>query len=138
MLCLHLLLSLSLTATAPLAPPSFAFDLAQVAERHVELRWSDLAFLSSRHSSTFEVFLQYQEEEESLQGVENRGAKKYVRVLISLFSRGVTVTGLSPGSVYTFTLRAAHPSGATWSLGQTRTAYTSESPHSQSINIKLF
>lgn len=108
-----------------------------MAEQHVELRWSDLSFLNSRHSSTFEVFLQYQEEEESLQGGAERGVKKCVQVLISLSSRGVTVTGLSPGSVYTFTLRAAHPSGATWSLGQTRTAYTSESPTSPFINMKL-
>lgn len=114
-------------ATAPSAPPSFAFDLAQVAEQHVELRWSDLSFLNSRRPSTLEVFLQYQEEDESLQCAEDRGVKKCVRVLISLSSRGVTVAGLSPGSVYSFTLRAAHPSGATWSLGQTRTAYTSES-----------
>lgn len=133
LLCLHLLIEFTITATAPPAPPSFAFDLAQVAERHVELRWSDLSFLTS----TFEVFLQYQEEEESLQGVAERGVKKFVRVLISLSSRGVTVTGLSPGSVYTFTLRAAHPSGATWSLGQTRTAYTSESPDSQFISMKV-
>lgn len=114
-------------ATAPSAPPLFAFDLAQVAEQHVELRWSDLSFLNSNHPSTLEVFLQYQEEDESLQCVEDRGVKKCVRVLISLSSRGVTVAGLFPGSVYSFTLRAAHPSGATWSLGQTRTAYTSES-----------
>ncbi|XP_075894107.1 phosphatidylinositol phosphatase PTPRQ isoform X3 [Nelusetta ayraudi] len=108
----------------PPAPPSFAFDLAQVAEQHVELRWSDLSFLNSRHPSTLEVFLQYQEEDESFQGVEDREVKKFVRVLMSLSSRGVTVAGLSPGSVYSFTLRAAHPSGATWSLGLTRTAYT--------------
>lgn len=126
-----------ITATAPPAPASFAFDLAQVAEQHVELRWSDLSFLNSRHSSTFEVFLQYQEEEESLQGVADRGVKKFARVPISLSSRGVTVAGLSPGSVYTFTLRAFHPSGATWSLGQTRTAYTSESPDSHFINMEL-
>lgn len=111
--------------------------MAQVAEQHVELRWSDLSFLNLRHSSTFEVFLQYREEEESLQGVEDGGVRTFVRVLISLSSRGVTVAGLSPGSVYTFTLRAAHPSGATWSLGQTRTAYTSESPDSQLINMKI-
>lgn len=78
---------------------------------------------------SFEVFLQYQEEAESFQGVEDRGVKKFVRVPISLSSRGVTVAGLSPGSVYSFTLRAAHPAGAAWSLGLTRTAYTSESPH---------
>lgn len=98
----------------------------------MELRWSDLSFLNSRHPSTLEVFLQYQEEDESFQGVEDREVKKFVRVLMSLSSRGVTVAGLSPGSVYSFTLRAAHPSGATWSLGLTRTAYTSESPDSAS------
>lgn len=128
---------LKIAATAPPAPPSFAFDLAQVAEQHVELRWSDLSFLNSPHLSTSEVFLQYQEEEESFQGGADRGVKKFVRVLISLSSRGVTVAGLSPGSVYTFTLRAAHPSGAAWSLGQTRTAYTSESSESQFVKMEL-
>lgn len=107
-----------------------------MAEQHVELRWSDLSFLKSQsHLPTSEVFLQYQEEEESLRGGADRGVKKCVRVPISLSSRGVTVAGLSPGSVYTFTLRAAHSSGATWSLGQTRTAHTSESSDSQSSDI---
>lgn len=109
----------------------------------MELRWSDLSPLNSLNLSSFEIFLQYQEEAngESSQGGKDRGrksevregtqnqggVKKIVRVPISLSSRGVTVAGLSPGSVYSFTLRAAHPAGFTWSLGQTRTAYTSGS-----------
>lgn len=129
--------------TAPPAPPLFSFDLVQVAEQQVELRWSDLSPLNSLNLSSFEIFLQYQEEAdgELFQGEEDKGkklgdkkgtlsqssVKKIVRVPISLSSRGVTVAGLSPGSVYSFTLRAAHPAGSTWSLGQTRTAYTSES-----------
>lgn len=118
---------MSNSSTVPPTPPSFAFDLVQVAEQHVELRWSDLSS-NSLHLMSFEVFLQYQEEAELFQGVEDRGIKKIVRVPISLSSRGVTVAGLSPGSVYSFALRAAHPAGAAWSLGLTRTAYTSESP----------
>ncbi|XP_037623294.1 phosphatidylinositol phosphatase PTPRQ isoform X2 [Sebastes umbrosus] len=128
----------------PLVPASFSFDLAQVTEQHVELRWSDLSPFNSLNLSSFEIFLQYQEEEdgESGQGEEERSRKlkdrkgtqsqsrfkKIVRVPISLSSRGVTVAGLSPGSVYSFTLRASHPAGSTWSLGQTRTAYTRPLP----------
>ncbi|KAM9352376.1 phosphatidylinositol phosphatase PTPRQ [Symphorus nematophorus] len=128
----------------PPVPASFSFDLAQVTERQVELRWSDLSPLNSLNLSSFEIFLQYQEEAngELGQGEEDRSrksedkkgtrsqssAKKIVRVPISLSSREVTVAGLSPGSVYSFTLRAAHPAGSTWSLGQTRTAYTRPLP----------
>ncbi|XP_027128795.1 uncharacterized protein LOC109141787, partial [Larimichthys crocea] len=128
----------------PSVPASFAFDLVQVTEQQVELRWSDLSPLNSLNISSFEIFLQYQEEAngESGQGVEDRSrkpevknrtqtqssVKKIVKVPISLLSRGVTVAGLFPGSVYSFTLRAAHPSGSTWSLGQTRTAYTRPLP----------
>lgn len=129
--------------TAPSVAASFSFDLVQVTEQQVELRWSDLSTLNQLNISSFEIFLQYQEEadEESGQGEEdgNRksedkkgtqsqsSVKKVVRVPIFVSSRGVTVAGLSPGSVYSFTLRASHPAGSTWSLGQTRTAYTSES-----------
>lgn len=90
--------------------------------------------------SSFEIFLQYHEETngEVFQGepIKRRpaydpeswgGAKKVVEVPISLSSRGVTVAGLSPGSVYSFTLRAARPDGLRWTLGQTQTAYTSQS-----------
>lgn len=138
-----MLLCVSPLSTAPRAPPLFSFDLVQVAEQQVELHWSDLSPLNSLYLSSFEIFLQYQEEAdgELIQGEEDKGkklgdkkgtlsqssVKKFVRVPISLSSRGVTVAGLSPGSVYSFTLRAAHPAGSTWSLGQTRTAYTSES-----------
>ncbi|TNN00898.1 hypothetical protein fugu_012144 [Takifugu bimaculatus] len=121
----------------PLLPPSFSFDLVQVAEQQVELCWSDLLALISLNISSFEVFLQYREETngelfrgERIEGrlayrTESRSvAKKVVEVPISLSSRGVTVAGLSPGSVYSFTLRAAHPDGSSWTLGQTQTAYT--------------
>lgn len=124
--------------TVPLLPPSFSFDLVQVAEQQVELCWSDLLALISVNISSFEVFLQYREETngelfrgEHIEGrlayrTESRSvAKKVVEVPISLSSRGVTVAGLSPGSVYSFTLRAAHPDGSSWTLGQTQTAYTS-------------
>lgn len=126
--------------TAPLLPPSFSFDLVQVAEQQVELWWSDLSSLISLNISSFETFLQYREEKdgELFQGehTERRqadekesgsSAKKVVEVPISLSCRGVTVAGLSPGSVYSFTLRAAHPDGSSWTLGQTQTAYTSQS-----------
>lgn len=128
--------------TVPPVPAGFSFDLVQVAEQQVALRWSDLSTLNSLNHSFFDIFLQYHEEGngELLQSddtgkrfgdrkwTQNKsGAKKIVKVPISLSSRGVTVTGLSPGSVYSFTLQAAHPAGSTWSLGQTRTAYTSES-----------
>ncbi|XP_049930076.1 phosphatidylinositol phosphatase PTPRQ isoform X4 [Epinephelus moara] len=128
----------------PPAPASFSFDLVQVTEQQVELRWSDLSFLNSLSLSSFEICLQYQEEadgewgqgeedrsrkSEDVKGTQSqRSIKKVVRVPISLSSRGVTVAGLSPGSVYSFTLRVSHPAGATWSLGQTRTAYTRPLP----------
>lgn len=111
----------------------------------MELRWSDLSLLKSVNCSSFEIFLHYQEEAngELFQGEEERskklGHKKQtqslssVKVLLSLSSRGVTVAGLSPGSIYSFTLRATHPAGSVWSLGQTRTAYTSESAKCLSI-----
>ncbi|XP_067356322.1 phosphatidylinositol phosphatase PTPRQ isoform X2 [Channa argus] len=124
----------------PPVPSSFSFDLVQVTEEHVELRWSDLSTLNSVKHSLFEIFLQYQEEtnKELDQGEEDRRRdsdvskriqsqstiKRIVKVPISISSRGVTVAGLSPGSIYTFTLQACHPAGSTWSLGQTRTAYT--------------
>ncbi|XP_035858941.1 phosphatidylinositol phosphatase PTPRQ isoform X2 [Sander lucioperca] len=132
----------------PQAPASFSFDLVQVTEQHVELHWSDLSPLNFLNLSTFEIFLQYQEETngESGQGEEDRSRKsedkkrtqssiqKIVRVPISLSSRGVTVAGLSPGSIYTFTLRASHPAGSALSLGQTRTAYT-RPPPPQNITV---
>lgn len=142
----HMLLwrcSASPPFTAPPVSALFSFDLVQVAEQQVELHWSDLSLLTSVNSSSFEIFLHYQEEanEELFQGEEERnkklGHKKQtlssVRVLLSLSSRGVTVAGLSPGSIYSFTLRATHPAGSVWSLGQTRTAYTSESAEYLSV-----
>lgn len=127
--------------TVPRLPPSFSFDLVQVAEQQVELCWSDLLALIYLNISSFEVFLQYREETngelfrgERLEGrlahrtESRRVAKKVVEVPISLSSRGVTVAGLSPGSIYSFTLRAAHLDGSSWTLGQTQTAYTSSSP----------
>lgn len=141
--------SASPSSTAPPVSALFSFDLVQVAEQHVELRWSDLSLLKSLNCSSFEIFLHYQEDAngELFQGEEDRSKKlgdkkrtqslssviKIVKVPISLSSRGVTVAGLSPGSVYSFTLRAAHPAGSVWSLGQTRTAYTSESADYLSI-----
>ncbi|XP_049430343.1 phosphatidylinositol phosphatase PTPRQ isoform X2 [Epinephelus fuscoguttatus] len=128
----------------PPAPASFSFDLVQVTEQQVELRWSDLSSLNSLSLSSFGICLQYQEEadgewgqgeedrsrkSEDIKGIQSqRSIKKVVRVPISLSSRGVTVAGLSPGSVYSFTLRVSHPAGATWILGQTRTAYTRPLP----------
>ncbi|XP_076588486.1 phosphatidylinositol phosphatase PTPRQ [Chaetodon auriga] len=128
----------------PSVPASFSFDLVQVTEHQVELRWSDLSPLNKLNLSPFEVFLQYQEEAngkssqvegdrsrkiEDKKGTQSQSsAKKIVMVPISCSSRGVTVAGLSPGSVYSFTLRATHPAGAAWSLGQTRTVYTRPLP----------
>ncbi|XP_051239471.1 phosphatidylinositol phosphatase PTPRQ [Dicentrarchus labrax] len=124
----------------PPVPALFSFDLVRVTEQQVALHWSDLSLLNSLNISSFEIFLQYQEEAtgEPGQREEDRDRKsedkkrtqnkKNVKVPISLSSRGVTVTGLSPGSVYSFTLRAAHRAGSTWSLGQTRTAYTRPLP----------
>ncbi len=136
--------SCSLTLlTAPAVSASFSFGLVQVTEHQTELRWGNLSSLNSLNLSSFEIFLQYQEEENEgcYQAEEDRskkledanraqiqsGPKKIVQVPISLYSRGVTVAGLSPGSIYLFTLKAAHPAGFTWNLGQTQTAYTSES-----------
>ncbi|XP_047451818.1 phosphatidylinositol phosphatase PTPRQ, partial [Mugil cephalus] len=113
---------------------SASFDLVQVTEQQVELRWSDLSHFNSLNLSSFEIFLQYQEKDsgELSQGQrkpeDKKGVKRLVRVPISLSSRGVTVAGLSPGSVYSFTLQASHPAGSTWSVGQTQTAYTRPLP----------
>lgn len=130
-----------------MVPSSFSFDLVQVTEQQVELRWSDLSPLTSVNYKPIEIFLQYHEEANSEwdQGEEDRSRnsedkkgtrgqgsiKKHVKVPISISSRGVTVAGLYPGSIYSFTLKASHPAGASWSLGQTQTAYTSESAESQ-------
>ncbi|XP_014192528.1 phosphatidylinositol phosphatase PTPRQ [Haplochromis burtoni] len=125
-----------------LVPASFSFDLVQVTEDLVELRWSDLSLCNSPALSSFEVFLQYQEEEygewdpseeerkqEDQMGTKNQSTpKKIVRVPISISSRGVTLAGLSPGSIYSFTLQASHPPGFAWSLGQTQIAYTRPHP----------
>lgn len=139
--------------TAPPVPATFSFDLVQVTEQQVHLRWSHLEPLKSLNLSFFEIFLQYQEEgnieliqdkedrsmkSEDKQGTQSlNGIRKLVRVPISLSSRAVTVTGLSPGSIYSFTLRAAHPTGSTWSLGQTRTAYTSESADTHEVHKQV-
>ncbi|XP_019217115.1 phosphatidylinositol phosphatase PTPRQ isoform X5 [Oreochromis niloticus] len=131
----------------PLVPASFSFDLVQVTEDLVELRWSDLSLCNSPAHSSFEVFLQYQEEEygewdpseeerqRKQMGTKNQSTpKKIVRVPISISSRGVTLAGLSPGSIYSFTLQASHPPGFAWSLGQTQIAYTRPHP-AQNITV---
>ncbi|XP_023131150.3 phosphatidylinositol phosphatase PTPRQ isoform X1 [Amphiprion ocellaris] len=136
----------------PPASASFSFDLVQVMEQQVELRWNDLSPFNSLNLSSFEIFLQYQEREngDSGQGEEHRrrrpedekgtkslsSIRKIVRVPISLSSRGVTVAGLSPGSIYSFTLQASHPSGFKWSLGQMQMAYTRPLPP-QNITVGL-
>ncbi|MEQ2254639.1 hypothetical protein ILYODFUR_005761, partial [Ilyodon furcidens] len=123
----------------PSTPVPFSFKLAQVTDQQVELRWSDLLPLSSSHFSSFEIFLQYRESENALSGhgkedeckesEEENGRTsqprftKTFRVPIFLSSRGVTVTDLSPGSIYFFTLQVSHHSGSSWSLGQTQIAY---------------
>ncbi|CAJ1056803.1 phosphatidylinositol phosphatase PTPRQ [Xyrichtys novacula] len=128
----------------PSVPAHFTFDLVQVTEQHVELRWSDLLPLNSLNLSSFEIFLQYQEEViKALDGGAENGSwrsnnqkeaqsqssvKKIARVPLSLSSRGVTVAGLSPGSMYSFTLKASHPAGPAWSLAQTQTAFTRPLP----------
>ncbi|XP_078139181.1 phosphatidylinositol phosphatase PTPRQ [Centroberyx gerrardi] len=142
----------------PPVPAFFSFDLVQVTEQEVELHWSDLSPLNSLDRSTSQIFLQYQQEAkgESGQREEDRSRRRngkiigegekgtqshsrvdrIVHVPVSLSSRGVTVAGLSPGRVYSFTLRASHPSGSSWSLGQTRTAYTRPLPP-QNITVGL-
>lgn len=136
--------------TVPSAPASFSFDLVQVTERHAELHWSDLTSLSPRlNFSFFEIFLMYQERKNSKsdQGDEHscwkpeekREAERFqsiVRNYISQNSTGKSVSGLSPGSIYSFSLQASHPSGLSWTLGQTQTAYTSES--ADSFSHKLY
>ncbi|KAM9854760.1 phosphatidylinositol phosphatase PTPRQ [Aulostomus maculatus] len=122
----------------PRVPAVVFFDLVQVTERQAELCWSDLSPLNSLNYSSFEIFLCYEEAmEESEQDKEERKRnKKEVKVPIAHSARGVTVAGLSPGSVYSFTLQASHPAGATWTLGQPRTAYTRPLPP-QNITISL-
>ncbi|KAM4618263.1 phosphatidylinositol phosphatase PTPRQ [Polymixia lowei] len=128
----------------PPPPASFSFTLVQVTEQEVELRWSDLSPLNSVDQSAPQIFLQYQEEAKSKLREKDKGRKsngkqagvaeevtqahssvaRTVRVPVSISSRGVTLAGLSPGNVYSFSLRAHHPDGFSWSLGQTLTAYT--------------
>lgn len=117
----------------------FSFDLGQVTERQVELHWSDLSSLNPSNHSSFDIFLEYHEELDqrekdiSRKQVDKKAlhsqssSMKIVRVPIPVSFREVTVAGLSPGSVYSFTLKALHPAGATWILGQTRIANTSKS-----------
>lgn len=100
----------------------------------MELRWSDLSASNLLNISSFEIFLQYREEANGElfqgEGVGMRPAdeeeSRSVEVPVSLSSRGVTVAGLSPGRVYSFTLQAAHSGGSSWTLGETWTAYTSQ------------
>jgi len=128
--------------TAPSTPALFSFDLVQVTEQQVELRWSDLITFNSLDLSSYEIFLQYQKMSNGKSGYEEDGCRapeekkrtkyqknlrKVVKVPISLSSRGVTVAGLFPGSIYSFTLQASRPAGPSWSLGQTQVAYMSES-----------
>ncbi|XP_037307184.2 phosphatidylinositol phosphatase PTPRQ [Pungitius pungitius] len=128
----------------PPVPATFSFELIQVTEQQVLLRWSELSTLNSLNLPSFEIFLQYQVEADGQSGQEEgdglrksedkkqtqslSGIRKMVRVAIFLSSREVTVTGLSPGSIYSFTLQASLPSGSTWNLGQTLTAYTRPLP----------
>ncbi|KAM8891585.1 phosphatidylinositol phosphatase PTPRQ isoform 2-T2 [Spinachia spinachia] len=128
----------------PHVPATFSFEIAQVTEQQVLLRWSELSPLNSPNLPSFEIFLQYQEEadgqsvqeegdgirksEDTKQTQSLSGIRKMVRVPIFLSSREVAVTGLSPGSIYSFTLQASLPSGSTWNLGQTLTAYTRPLP----------
>ncbi|KAM6936927.1 phosphatidylinositol phosphatase PTPRQ [Xenentodon cancila] len=123
----------------PSASVSFSFELVQVTEQQVELRWGDPSPFNSLKSSSFETFLLYQETEKGKSGhgdedgcrepgeykckQSQRSLKKITRVPISLSSRQLTVTGLSPGSIYSFSLQASHSSGPRWSLGQIQIAH---------------
>ncbi|XP_041854149.1 phosphatidylinositol phosphatase PTPRQ [Melanotaenia boesemani] len=134
----------------PSTPASFSFDLVQVTEQQVQLRWSDLSHFNLPNLSSFKIILQYQERENSKPGyIEEDGcrvpeekkktksqksSRKMIRVPISLSLREVTLTALSPGSIYSFTLHASHPTGLSWSLGKTLIAYMRPSPP-QNISI---
>ncbi|CAL8262185.1 unnamed protein product [Merluccius merluccius] len=100
--------------------------LKQVTEQTVELRWGDLSPLDSleppRSPRGPPVPRGEAEERRGGVGPWRRGAC----VPVSLSSRGVTVARLSPGRVFSFSLRASHSAGFSWSLGRMRTAYTSE------------
>ncbi|XP_056138465.1 phosphatidylinositol phosphatase PTPRQ [Lampris incognitus] len=139
----------------PLVPALFSFVLVQVTEQEVELSWSDLSLLNSFDRSRLEIFLQYREEVEEKSSPRDEGGRRksgqvdeagevthlpsrvarMMRIPVSLSSRGVTVAGLSPGRVYSFSLRASHSTGSSWSLGQTCTAYTRPLPP-QNITIE--
>ncbi|KAM6960599.1 phosphatidylinositol phosphatase PTPRQ [Aplochiton taeniatus] len=95
----------------PLVPPSFTSEVARVTESEVELRWSDLSPLTSSQPPDPQIFVRYQE-------------SISLQVPVSPSSGGVTVTGLSPGKVYSLSLRASHDGGVSWSLGQTHVAHT--------------
>ncbi|XP_045556314.1 uncharacterized protein [Salmo salar] len=112
----------------PHLPPLFNFDLVEVTERDAELHWSDLTFVNSSHPAP-QLYVQYQVEEEK---EEKHGEEKERwtagRVPVSLFSRGLKVPGLSPGKVYSLSLRASHLTGAAWSLGSAQTCHTRPLP----------
>ncbi|XP_061578770.1 phosphatidylinositol phosphatase PTPRQ [Cololabis saira] len=118
---------------------SFSFELAQVTEQQVELRWSDPFPFNSLNNSYFKTFLLYQKMENGEPGHSDedgcrepgeykvkksqQSLKNITRVRISLSSRQFTVTGLSPGSIYSFHLQASHSAGLKWSLGQIQIAH---------------
>lgn len=139
----------SLSLSVPPASPSFSFHPIEATEREAELRWSDLSPLNSAHRPAPQLYIRYDEMEErekgpdEVEGIFQKMEKpreegregRSRRLPVSLSARGLTVTGLSPGRVYSVSLRASHPAGASWSLGPIHTAFTSENRPLQSIEL---
>ncbi|XP_072290555.1 phosphatidylinositol phosphatase PTPRQ [Eucyclogobius newberryi] len=127
----------------PSEASSVFFHLVQVTEREVELQWSEPSTLNSLNRLSLDVFLFYQQDEladfrkdrEQSRKHNHKHIRKLVKIPIALSSSGVTVAGLFPGSVYSFSLQASHPAGFKWSLGQSQTAHTRPFPP-QNVTVR--
>ncbi|XP_067090347.1 phosphatidylinositol phosphatase PTPRQ-like [Osmerus mordax] len=113
----------------PPVPPSFSFEVVQVTERTVELGWGDLSPLNASLQSVPQVCVQY-EEEDGKEGTGRSVSSRVggMRVPVSLSTRGANMTGLSPGRLYSVSLTASDPAGASWSLGRIHTVHTRPLP----------
>ena len=120
-----------------------------MTERAAELGWGDLSPLNASPQSVPQVCVQYEEEdgdgertEEEVDGKEGTGRSVSsrvggMRVPVSLSARGANMTGLAPGRLYSVSLTASDPAGASWSLGRIHTVHTRTSTHTQAHTRSL-
>ncbi|XP_045553037.1 uncharacterized protein isoform X1 [Salmo salar] len=125
----HILLPFICHWEIPLLPRLFTFDLLDITERKADIHWSDVTFLNSQPAP--QLYVQYKDQEEGEENGEKekeREKRSAGRVPVSLLSRGLKVPGLSPGKVYSLSLRASHFTGAAWHLGNTHITHTRPLP----------